>query len=287
MAEPHAFPVGVESDLEFALIHGAILLVAVLVAKQLELVVASLLERSAPPPAGATLVIGKLPLAGDHDRVALVRGGAPALAELVRERAFVEGWLTRDENGLSVGAAVPREASLSTALRAALPFARAEDADLERASRAVAAKYLADNGAALEARGLLRTSWQRAVAVTVYALPALCVLAITVSRAFRAAELGESPAPAIAQLFFSALVFAALAKPRHRTDTGERYVRWLGDATHALGEDLANGGLRRREDFLLLVAAHGTRALGSSERARVWTQLAAIGEESEGGGGTG
>lgn len=283
MPEPRFFPVDVASDFEFALIYGALLLVALLVAKQLEQVVSSLLEPTVPRAPDKKLVIGKLPLVADLDRVALVRGGVPALAELVRERAFAEGWLTEDESGLAIGAAVPREAALSTALRAALPFARAQRADLERASRAVAAKYFADSAATLEGGGLIRSSAAQAAGLFAYALPALAIVVIGISRALRSAELGLGTSPAIAQLFLSALAFAALAKPRQQTNAGERYVHWLEEATLALREDLASGGLSQRADLLLLVAAHGSRALGTLDRAR----LALTSEQSEGGGGTG
>jgi uncharacterized protein (TIGR04222 family) len=287
MPEPRFFPVDVASDLEFALIYGALLVVALLVAKQLEQVVSSLLEPAVPPAPDSKLVIGKLPLAADIDRVALVRGGVPALAELVRERAFAEGWLTSDEKGLAIGAAVPRESPLSTALRAVLPFARAQDADLERASRLVAAKHFAESAAALERHGLIRSSAARAAGTFAYAFPALGILVIGISRALRSAELGTSTTPAIAQLFVSVVAFAALAKPRQQTNAGERYVHWLQEATSALREDLTSGGLAQREDFLLLVAAHGSRALGNVDRARTSGRLSLTGEQSEGGGGTG
>ncbi|MBL8741353.1 MAG: hypothetical protein JNK04_09670 [Myxococcales bacterium] len=282
------FLVDASSDLEVSLIHGALLLVAVLVAKQLEQIASALFEaRPGAPPSSAKLALGKLPLGSDLDRVALVRGGVPALAELVRERAFIEGWLKQDEKGLAVGAAVPGEASLSTALRAALPFARASEADLERASRAVAAKYHAESALVLESAGLLPGAVQRAAGLVAYALPAVGVLVLGFLRAMRAVELGSSTAPALAQLFLSALVLAFFARGRRQTQAGERYIAWLREATDALREDLTSGSLTRREDFLLLIAVHGAAGLDSGDRARTADRFSTTSEQNEGGGGTG
>jgi len=286
------FPVNLASDIEFALVFALLSLVTVLIAKQVQQIALGLLDPpvEAAPSVRATqaavdLGEGRLPRSDQLDAVALLRGGEPGLAELIRKRAFSEGWLSGEGDVLTVGPAAPRESPLSTSLRAALPFARASELELARASRRIAVKRAAELEPLLVSRGLLRSPLAQAVGLLAFGAPAALLFFLGLLRADRALNLGHSAAPAVLELVVCGLAFLALAKPEPRTETGARYVTWLRGATEALAEDIAAGIAPNRDDLLLVIAARG--APDKSNRPLTSSSLSITTEQGEGGGGGG
>lgn len=280
------WPFDIPPGTEFLLVYAVIALVGIVLAKAVQVGLLSLVapgDAAGPPPpdpyragprAAPRLAVGTYPSIEDNLHIAYLRGGERALEEAVLAQAGAEGWiLPAPPPALVHLYALPNDASsASRELAANLHAPTATAHSVRLAARQVATRASGAVHRDLVDLGLLHPTGRRVMATLAFGGVAALVLAIGVIRAVRGAELGRSIGFLVVEILVVAGAAAIVARPKRRSDAGEKYLKWITDSTHSLRQDVLAGRTRRPADVALAGATAGLLAVPMM--AVLWPQTA-------------
>lgn len=260
------FPLDVASGPEFIVIFSVLAVVALALAKALQLAFVRSRDAAADAergddraPARLPLREGVLPHASQHLSLAFLRGGRDAAADTLVAHALARGWL--DTRPDEVRAARPpgdapaeeRElaAELGTGSRTPDKVLRAARAVIERRAERLEEELIED--------GLLRPASTAALGRAV-AVAAVAPLLLLGGLRLWAGVAAGRPVGFLALEMIAVLVALVWVSAVHRrTGRGDALLSWLDDASAALVVDVQNGRRRELSDvgFVSAIGHHG------------------------------
>lgn len=264
------WPFDIPPGTEFLLVYAVIALVGVILAKVVQVGLLSMLgpteaeaEREAdyrkPGARRTRLVIGVYPSIDDVQLLAYLRARQKGVAESIIVQAMAEGWLKPSQPfGTVTIYPMPNETTkASRELAANLHATTATAQQVELAASRVAERISSELARELVELGLLHAASTRAYALFAYASVGALVFAIGAIRALRGLELNRPVGFLMLEVVAVGLVLLVAARPKRVTDKGDAYLRWIGDSTHSLRQDVAAGRNQRPTDVALAGAMTG------------------------------
>ncbi len=214
-----------------------------------------------PGEAASPFAKGRIPHADALFTIAYLRGGVPAVANLLAPRAVGEGWLTPDQGDFDLHVNARPRSPLSRELFDLLDTAETGNSVMD-AAQSVAERHEGRFHRELVAAGLLRDRRRANRYVLLMLVPVALVFAVGVIRVLWLMEIHRPFFNLLLAMTFVAGAGCLVAfRGRQLSSRAKPHLAWLRDATISLRDDVALGRRVDPADVALAVAVGGAALL--------------------------